>query len=377
MGRTLNTRKLAQYKTDSKALQSKSNQEQNGTENAQLNIPDCPDQVIKVEFDAQDVDDYHGSVCPEDFLDVSLVECKTECTDMNENLFEVINASGHVQYLKLEDFKPFRCYCGKSFGERTRLKYHQKICKAPEGMFDLNSNPPRIKCNKCDSMYMENLSLRNHYNRHHGKNSMVFGCKFCDEGFVSLISRNHHIRTKHPNEDPNQCHLCKKTFSKPSNLTKHMKIHLKEPFEKPKIDKPFKCNRKGCDQSYGSKQNLIRHFLKCQAPKVTEKPLRQAKLKCEICHLLFEYKVGLTRHVEREHNSSSAKIYKCGSCDVTFTSIITRNNHMRLKHPDVNCHSCVCQICKKTFARSDNLKKHLKNVHAVQNCMIKNETVET
>ena len=369
---TLNTRKLAEYKTDSEEHNDKN-------EIARLSIPDL---AIKVEFDAdeyvKEVDDSLEILSPDEFLDVKLVECKTEYTEKDNNLFEVIFESGEIQHMEMEDFKPFRCYCGYNFGERTRLKDHQKICKNSEGIVDLNSNPPRIKCNKCDLIYKENLSLRNHYSLHHGGNSSKFKCKFCNEGFASLISRNHHIRTKHPEEDPNQCHLCKKTFSKPSNLTKHMKTHLKKSFDEPKSDKPFKCNGKGCKRSYGSKPHLTRHLLKCQAPKVNKDALIQARLKCEICHLLFERKEGLTKHVNREHRSSSStKTHKCRTCDVIFTSICTRNKHMRLKHPNVNCHSCICHICKKTFARSDNLKKHLKNVHAVQNCTIKNEIVKT
>ena len=372
MVRTLNTRRLAQYK---------SNSEQHINKNAQLSIPGLA-LDIKVEFDADDsvkeeVDDSHESQFPFEFVDVDLVECKTESTEKDDNLFEVLFESGEIQYMEMEDFKPFKCYCGYNFGERTRLKDHQRICKTSEGIEDLNSNPPRIKCNKCDSIYKENLSLRIHYTNHHGENSTKFKCKFCNEGFASLISRNHHIRSKHPEEDPNKCHLCKKTFSKPSNLTKHMITHLKKSFEEPKSDKPFKCNGKDCNQSYGSKPHLIRHLLECQAPEVIKDISIQLRLKCEICDLPFECKQGLARHVDREHRSSSSKTYKCGTCDVTFTSIITRNNHMRLKHPKVNCHSCICQICKKTFARSDNLKKHLKNVHAVQNCIIKNETVKT
>ncbi|WAR28933.1 ZN233-like protein [Mya arenaria] len=68
----------------------------------------------------------------------------------------------------------------------------------------------------------------------------------------------------HTGEKPHKCDICDSTFSKKSNLKRHIRIHTGE--------KPFKCDI--CDDAFTQSSNLRTHI----RIHTGEKPY-----KCDIC----------------------------------------------------------------------------------------------
>uniref|UniRef100_H2Z1A0 C2H2-type domain-containing protein n=1 Tax=Ciona savignyi TaxID=51511 RepID=H2Z1A0_CIOSA len=105
---------------------------------------------------------------------------------------------------------------------------------------------------------------------------------------------------------PNVCQYCPKSFQKPSDLARHVRIHTG--------DKPFTCSR--CGKSFSLKSTLVVH----------EKAHLQNKMfRCHICDIMYASKASLKVHM-RLH--TGAKPYKCSLCPMTFRASSHRKSHM-------------------------------------------------
>ena len=152
----------------------------------------------------------------------------------------------------------------------------------------------------------------------------------------NLLLNNERFRGK-----PNICHVCGKTYARPSTLKTHLRTHSGE--------KPFKCT--DCPKSFSQAANLTAHLRTHNG----EKPF-----KCELCDRRFSQSSSVTTHM-RTH--TGARPYRCRMCHKSFSDSSTLTKHVRI-HSGEKPYSC--HMCFLRFSQSGNLNRHMR-VHQQQN----------
>ncbi|CAL8134436.1 unnamed protein product [Orchesella dallaii] len=194
----------------------------------------------------------------------------------------------------------FRCSeCGKNFGDpkelRTHLASHQNTILEPyvkpmlRAVFGTvcNSN---MTCGICQTVVNNSLEGKLHiYIKHPEKfDEMVtkeaagWGCSFCTERFVTKDEIIQHIDFNHPDQNLPTCGLCGHKELKQRDMNYHYKRHH------------------------------------AQAPRYV----------CEVCQATFTQKLGLKKHVKREHSDESAQ---CPYCPEKHVKV---KLHVTKKHPE-------------------------------------------
>lgn len=102
------------------------------------------------------------------------------------------------------------------------------------------------------------------------------------------------------------CNYCAKTFKKPSDLVRHVRIHTNE--------KPYSCTQ--CDKTFTVKSTLMSHMKTHAGVK---------EYKCNVCSKLFATHGSLKIHL-RLH--TGAKPFDCQHCERKFRTTGQRKVHM-------------------------------------------------
>ncbi|XP_036740058.2 zinc finger protein 236 isoform X1 [Manis pentadactyla] len=111
----------------------------------------------------------------------------------------------------------------------------------------------------------------------------------------------------------NCCSFCPKSFKKPSDLVRHVRIHTGE--------KPYKCDE--CGKSF-----TVKSTLDCHVKTHTGQKL----FSCHVCSNAFSTKGSLKVHM-RLH--TGAKPFKCPHCELRFRTSGRRKTHMQFHYkPD-------------------------------------------
>ena len=138
-------------------------------------------------------------------------------------------------------------------------------------------------------------------------------------------------------ENSFSCQVCKKSFSKKSDLLRHAYEHK----ERPKLE----CNE--CNKKFTTSLALERHTN-------AHNRAKKSKHSCKICLETFHLKSHLLEHHRQHH--LAAKLFTCKICKAEFSWEENLKKHM--KTHDVN--NYMCPTCNKTFLDATSLRVHSK-----------------
>uniref|UniRef100_A0A1I7U8Y2 Zinc finger protein 26 n=1 Tax=Caenorhabditis tropicalis TaxID=1561998 RepID=A0A1I7U8Y2_9PELO len=174
-----------------------------------------------------------------------------------------------------------------------------------------------------------------------------------------------------------QCEECEKAFVRPSELARHVVIHMRAKTSKPSTQPgtsetplpsipKWKCAI--CGKEYCHRAGLLEHNRMVHG---------KAKLSiCQICGMCFTKKSNLSRHMLQIHpvdqDTNDQNKYPCSDCPTVFSIMGSLTRHKRICHrktPHMKVKKVIpmyerhiCKICKREFGEKKMLQMH-KRLH--------------
>ncbi|XP_055542012.1 zinc finger protein 664-like [Wyeomyia smithii] len=148
--------------------------------------------------------------------------------------------------------RPYPCnICGRAFSTSSNMKTHMNV---------VHSQNRPFKCQHCHKSFNSETRMRSHMETHSypmgiahneaGNGELSSTCKVCNKSFSHPSYLTIHYRV-HTGERPYQCCYCASAFATSGNLKVHMRVHASQ-----KV-RPYKCNM--CTKSFLHASNLSVH----------------------------------------------------------------------------------------------------------------------
>ncbi|XP_058462476.1 zinc finger protein 260-like isoform X2 [Malaya genurostris] len=216
----------------------------------------------------------------------------------------------------------------------------QSVIAVNESKSAINNSSPVISTqpvNVCEAAFCRKPYLEVHMRTHTGERP--FSCDVCLKRFSQKSSLNTHkkIHLRYWSvHKPFQCNQCNASFGRKPYLEIHLRIHSGE--------RPFICDREGCDKRFSQKSTLNIH-------KRVHDPNHRPFI-CEHCPATFCRKPYLDIHI-RSHTGE--RPFECITCSKRFSQRSTLNIHKRIHTGE---RPYACDICNKTFAVKSYVTAH-------------------
>ncbi|KAF0772797.1 zinc finger protein 91-like [Aphis craccivora] len=289
------------------------------------------------------------------------------------------------------EVKPFQCHiCGQYLSRASRLRSHVKTHRAAE-----STEQTCYGCAKCGYVAPNPAAVADHTSKEHFGDdvlstavaeeyrcyavrlSSVVKCEYCDSTYLDAVHLNRHRDAAHAGggavdgDEAFICVVCSSTFSTYSRLTTHKLTHginmesscaasvKPDRFEIPQF---FSCE-------YCAKMCLHYTYF-CLHRRLKHPPDVQTHV-CEHCAMEFKTSWRLTYHRKIAHGQSAAaadedekpaEMFNCTMCSRQFVKIGALNLHKTRTHIDVVGDVCkyLCHQCGKFFSSEFSLKSHVK-----------------
>ena len=332
--------------------------------------------------------------------DVTSVQCMfcMKYLASTEKLHEHVNVYHPHENVDIQntDSQILECkYCFKECANLGGLKNHIRMLHKDEKEVIDPEPKEKPKCDICNRAFKRKYELLRHKNSVHKDKIFTFTCKFCKCGFCTSGNLAEHIEKHHSKVSQEcvsadkssksnyinhplkrfECRYCFKECANSCGLKNHLRrLHSNEkdilelkPKEKPKCDI--------CKRSYIRIYELTRH-MKTQHD--------SNPLKCAICKDVFFSKYNLADHIEKYHRQSDNAEEKIDSINVESNDSIHETeedesngveenreegqtestNNIVVEVTNVtDDQTFKCKYCSRVCANICGLKNHLRTIH--------------